>query len=61
MSLGVCLCVCRLSSVVCKRTCECTSKQAFSLFFIFLSFVALCVCDGSPAKTKGEEMSVLVR
>lgn len=36
--------------------CERTSKQAFSPLLYFSVVAALCVCDGSPAETKGEEL-----
>lgn len=55
-----CWIVCAPGGLVCTRECERTSKWALffffhpSLFFIFPLFAALCVCDNSPAETKGE-------
>lgn len=56
----VCVCVvckcwiaCAPGGLVYKRACE---ARFFTLFFILLLFAALCVCDGSPAETKGEQL-----
>lgn len=54
-----CWIVCAPGGLVCTRECERTSELSSfffkpSLFFIFPLFAALCVCDNSPAETKGE-------